>query len=196
MTWRIFLLRSSGSGSESKRKPEEEFKGLLEEKGPEVLGGILDILVKALNSYPDLEVPSLFRMTDFTKWGCAITEAMGLDRGLFIEAYRENIEKQSLEAIKASPVAGVLIEFMELRTTGNWSGTATQLWSELQEMAEAMKVSTRQKAWPKNSAALTHSSYGMASRILSVSVSGRRRLFPLSSVTIASFSAPCSGCVW
>ena len=39
---------------------------------------------------------------------------------------------------------------MELRTRGSWSGTASQLYSALGEMAAELKISTRQKAWPKN----------------------------------------------
>jgi len=133
------------------RKTEKELRVSLEEARPEILGAILDILSKAMAIYPDVEAPSLFRMADFTKWGLAITEAMGEDPEHFIEAYRENIAKQGMEAIRASVVADVLIRFMEVTTTGSWSGTASQLWGALNEMAGAMKISTRQKAWPKNS---------------------------------------------
>lgn len=132
------------------RKTEKELRASLEELRPEILGAILDILVKAMTLYPGVEVPGLFRMADFTKWGIAITEAMGEDPEHFIEAYRENIAKQGLEAIRASVVADVLIPYMGTQLDKSWSGTASQLWSALNEMAEAMKISTRQKAWPKN----------------------------------------------
>lgn len=139
----------------SKRKTEEELKAMLEKRAGAILGGILDVLVKAMRIYPTVEFDGLFRMADFTKWGYAITEAMDLDPQLFIEAYRENIDKQRIEAVRASPIADVLIKFMELKTRGTWIGTASQLWTQLQEMATEMKVSTRQKAWPKKPHALS-----------------------------------------
>jgi len=136
--------------SEDRRKTEAELRARLEELRPEILGAVLDVLVKAMALYPSVEVPGLFRMADFTKWGIAITEAMGEDPERFIEAYRENIAKQGLAAIQASVVAEVLIRHMETQAERSWSGTASQLWSALNEMAEAMKISTRQKAWPRN----------------------------------------------
>jgi len=134
---------------ERKRKTESELYAMLEEKAPGILGGILDTLVKALRIYPTIKLPGLFRMADYTKWGCAIAEALGVGRDEFLKAYGENIARQSIEAVRASPVADVLLRFMETRTSGTWSGTASQLYSELVEVAAEMKVSTRQKAWPK-----------------------------------------------
>jgi len=135
---------------DEKRRTEKELDALLGRRTPEILGGILDVLVKALNLYPKVEIDKLFRMADFTRWGYAIAKAMGRDPEEFVEAYRKNIEMQSLEAIRASPLADVLVKFVELKTRGSWSGTASQLWTELEEMATGLKISTRQKAWPKN----------------------------------------------
>jgi len=42
----------------------------------EILGGILDILVKAIGTYPTLELENLPRMADFYRWGYAIADAM------------------------------------------------------------------------------------------------------------------------
>jgi len=81
-------------------------------------------------------------------WGRAITKALGLDPQHFIDAYEENIDAQNLEAVRASPISDALIKLMELNPLG-WSGTASQLYSALEEQAKNLKISTRQKAWPK-----------------------------------------------
>lgn len=144
------VLLGFGQIDESSRIEEKKLDALLEEKAGEILGGILDILVRALNIYPTLELKNLYRMADFTRWGYAITEAMGLDGETFLEAYRENVEAQSIETLKASVVAHVLLKFMEKQQGGVWKGAPTELYMYLQGQAEELGVSTRQKAWPKN----------------------------------------------
>jgi len=171
------------------RRTEEEMRIMLEESAPSILGGILDVLVKAQKIYPQVELHELFRMADYTKWGYAVTEAMGLDPEDFIKAYRDNVNLQYLEAVRASPIADVLITFMELMTDGTWEGTVSQLWTALQNMASQLKISTKQKAWPKNSKILSrrlnelspslpaigielNRGYRGKSRIISINVSG------------------------
>jgi hypothetical protein len=130
------------------RKTESELKAKLAQDQPKILGGILDVLVKALNLYPKIKLQSLYRMADFTLWGRAITEALGLDPQRFDEAYEANIEAQNLEAVRASPISDALVRLMESNPLG-WSGTMSQLYSELEAQAKELKISTRQKAWPK-----------------------------------------------
>lgn len=133
----------------SERRTDKDLAEDLERKAPVILGGILDILSKAIALYPKVELSEMFRMADYTKWGYCITEAMGLDPQTFIDAYAENVERQSLEAIKASPIAEVLIVFMAGQAEGTWTGTATQLYGFLDETAQAMNISIKQKAWAK-----------------------------------------------
>lgn len=146
---RVVLL-GFGTIDGGDRIEETKLNALMEEKAGEILGGILDILVKALNIYPTLELKSLYRMADFTRWGYAITKAMGLDGETFLVAYRENVEAQSFETIKASILAHVLLKFMETQMDGFWQGEPAELYMHLQGFAEELKVSTRQKAWPKS----------------------------------------------
>ena len=44
---------------------------------PSILGGIFDVLVKAMNIYPTVSLQSFPRMADFAQWGYAIGEALG-----------------------------------------------------------------------------------------------------------------------
>lgn len=131
------------------RIEDAELDRRLSQRAPHILGAALDILVKAMNIYPTVNLENLNRMADFTRWGYAIAEAVGYGGEAFLEAYRENIEAQSHEALKASVLAHVLLPFMEDQPAGGWSGTATELYMHLKAKADEMGISTRQKSWPK-----------------------------------------------
>lgn len=120
----------------------------LESMTAEILGGILDTVVKALNIYPTVQLEKLYRLADFTRWGCAIAEALNIDRQLFLDAYDENVKAQSEETLKASLPATVLIAFMDLYPEGVWRGAPTILYDELTNYAEELKINTRRKSWP------------------------------------------------
>ena len=59
---------------------EKEMNEYLERNAPIILGGMLDVLVKAMKYYSEMEKSIKFkhRLTDFTVWGCAVTKALGL----------------------------------------------------------------------------------------------------------------------
>lgn len=141
--------------SQTDRLTEAELDHFLEKNAPEILGGMLDILVKALQIYPSMseKVGKLERLADFTVWGCSITEAMGLDYQLFLDSYRANINNHKIDAINSSPVADCLISFFgEQQGTLSgeiWSGTASQLYTIIKEEAKKLKISTSQKAFPR-----------------------------------------------
>lgn len=142
------LLLGLDAISKEHRKTEKNLNAALKRQHPDILGAMLDVLVKAMNHYPSVKPTHLHRMADYVVWGIAITKALGIDPQRFIDAYEENIDAQNLEAVRASPISDVLIKLMKLNPSG-WSGTISQLYSELEERAKALKISTRQKAWPK-----------------------------------------------
>ena len=86
-------------------------------------------------------------MADFVKWGCAISEALGISQKRFLAAYDANVESHIEEAAHSSPVAEVILKFMDDRL--KWEGSPSELHSKLLETAKEMGISTRQKAWPK-----------------------------------------------
>jgi hypothetical protein len=130
-----------------KRKTEEQLLTEFAQCKGEILGGILDILVKALRYYPKIKQTKLYRMADFTRWGCAISVALGKTEQDFINAYESKVKAQIKEAALASPVATVLLDYMEHNQL--WDGTPSQLFAYLNEHAKNMGISTRQKTWPK-----------------------------------------------
>jgi len=86
-------------------------------------------------------------MADFCRWGYAVAEAMGIGGKTFLEAYYKNIGKANQEAINASPVAAAVVALMKDRN--QWDGRTSELWIELQQIAEAEKIDTKARSCPK-----------------------------------------------
>lgn len=146
-----FLDRSLLTGLQdipkTRRRTEKQLLTEFEGCKAEILGGFLDTLVKAIQLYPSVNPKGLFRMADFTRWGCAIAQALGSSQEDFIDAYGTKVKMQIEEAALASPVATVLIDLME--SIEKWDGTPSQLYRALLNNAKELGVSARQKAWPK-----------------------------------------------
>jgi hypothetical protein len=130
-----------------KRRTEEQLLKDFEACKPYILGGILNTLVKAIREYDFVQPKELFRMADFTKWGCAIAKALGKTEQDFLEAYATKVKLQIEEAAHSSPVATVLIDYFSNHKT--WNDTPSTLHKTLLKHAKEMGISTRQKAWPK-----------------------------------------------
>jgi hypothetical protein len=83
-------------------------------------------------------------MADFAVWVTAAESALGWETGAFMAAYTGNRQEAADTALDADPVAGAVIELMSGRE--EWAGTATELWSALNELADEGVRHT--KAWP------------------------------------------------
>jgi hypothetical protein len=145
---------------ESKQlKPEDLWKQFNELR-PQLLGYILDILVKVLQwknnrNRPELVLDRLPRMAEFAEYGEIISRCMGNPSNLFINAYRKNIQLQSREVIDSSSIAPTIIQFMTRRNDEDWIGNATSLLSELAYDADTLKIDTKSKYWPKSANSLS-----------------------------------------
>lgn len=113
----------------------------------EILGGFLDTLVEAIKLYPSVQPKELFRMADFTRWGCAIAKALGYSEKDFVNAYARKVRAQIEEAALSSPLATVLMDFMD--SEKKWQGTPSALYKILVEHAKKIGISKQQKAWPR-----------------------------------------------
>lgn len=139
--------------SKDKRREEQEFWKEFENKKPYLLGAIFDAVAKALKLYPTIQLTSRPRMADFTRWGCAIAQALGYTQEAFLAAYNQNISNQNDEAIEASPVGISIIAFMDDRTI--WEGTASELLTALDKLTNNLKIDTRSRNWPKSASTLS-----------------------------------------
>jgi hypothetical protein len=139
---------------EDKQLKPEDLWEQFEELRPQLLGYIFDILAKVLNwkndvNGPQLNLNKLPRMPEFAEYGEMISRCMGNPGKLFINAYRKNIRLQSQEVLDSSPVAIAIVQFMTRRNDEDWIGNSTYLLSELEYDAEALKINTKSKSWPK-----------------------------------------------
>jgi hypothetical protein len=139
--------------SRTERREEREFWQRFDQAHPYILGGVLDTLSAAMRVYPTLQVPSLERMADFTRWGAAIAEALGYGAGEFLRAYRSNIGVQTLEAVQGHIVGATVLSLMEGHD--EWSGTPTELLTALEDAGEDAHLFRRRsngkvdaKGWP------------------------------------------------
>jgi hypothetical protein len=132
----------------NERLAEKEVFQAFQQELPAILGGFLDTLAEALALEPEIRLPWKPRMADFAVWGAAIALALGFTEAQFLQAYQENLGQQNRAALEGSLVATTLLEFMRDRDT--WEGQPAQLLAALEPIAEALKISTKSRDWPKN----------------------------------------------
>jgi hypothetical protein len=145
------------------KKIKKEFQDMR----PQILGYILDVLVKVMawieqNGMIDLS--KLPRMADWSGYCEIIARCMGENDGKFIDAYKNNSKIQIDEVMNTSLVAsciGRLVETDKFNALGidgkplGFEGTASHLKKELEEMATELRIDTKDKDFPKKPNALT-----------------------------------------
>jgi len=140
--------------SENDRQQETDLYKEFEELSPIILGGIFDILSKAMGIYKTVKLNKLPRMADFTVWGSAIAQAMGYKQEDFIEAYYINIKNRNDEILSENFVALYVIELMSDKK--EWKGTSSELLGELKTLAINSGVNIdKERSFPKASNSLS-----------------------------------------
>ncbi|MFZ3011860.1 MAG: bifunctional DNA primase/polymerase [Minisyncoccia bacterium] len=134
------------------RKTEKELYQNFAKDLPSILGGIFDVLVKAIQIQPTIKLDSHHRMADWSLWGCAITEALGYSKDEFLKAYQNNITRQSEMLLNENIVAITLFSFVEEKK--EWEGTATELLQELYKRTPLDYFEKQEKYWPRSAASL------------------------------------------
>ena len=131
----------------NERKEEKVLREEFEKDKPIILGAIFETLSKAMSIYDQVELNNLGRMADFTRWGYAIAEVLGIGGDKFLEAYLNNQNNANIEALESHPVGFAMYKFMEDKTV--WSGSPTKLLSELEIVAGFEKIDTTNINWAK-----------------------------------------------
>jgi hypothetical protein len=136
------------------RRAEQEFWAELEGALPYILGAIFDALATAMARYDDIELDALQRMADFTRWGAAAADALGLGADRFFRAYAENLAVQTREAVEGDLVASAVVALMT--DCDEWSGTPTALLLALEDAGERDRLFRRNangkvdaRGWPR-----------------------------------------------
>lgn len=113
---------------------------------PYILGGIFDILSKAMSIYPTVKLDSLPRMADFARWGYAVGEALGNLGDEFLEEYKSNQGKRNIEILNTDIVATLVVAFMKDKS--EWSGLISELYTKLSEIAPQYGINHKGKEFP------------------------------------------------
>jgi hypothetical protein len=142
------LLLSLERIPENRRMGEVEFWERFEEARPRLLGAMFDAASKANRILPSVNLSHLPRMADFTRWGVAVSLALGYSKAEFLKAYRNAIAAQHDEALAASMVAQAVLALMASRDM--WRGTPSELLAALNKEAEQLQIDTHSRTWPKD----------------------------------------------
>ncbi len=138
---------------EHKRRPEAEFWADFEKARPAILGALLDALCMALWNIDKVRLDRLPRMADFAKWVVAAEPSLPWKPGAFLTAYAGNRESAHETALDASPVAGAFRTWFDRRQSVEWTGTASDLLTELGEVVG--EVARNRQDWPKSGRGLS-----------------------------------------
>jgi hypothetical protein len=137
------------------RRTDQELEASFNKVLPEILGGFLDVIVKALKVRETVKVPKLFRLADFTQWGCALAVALGETVEDFIEAMEENLAYQNMADIENNVVADAFLSYCIeklslLNPTENkpLAAPPEKVFENVTSQAESMKIATKSKRWP------------------------------------------------
>jgi len=140
----------------SKHIAEAELNKAFAEIQGEILGGLFDVVVKALQLRDSVLVPETdFRLADFFKWGYLLSEALGFGGGEFVVAMAENLKSQHDADQENNVVVDVFLkvigEDLEVSFASEdkpWRIASKCLYDRATEKAAGMGVNTSRK-WPK-----------------------------------------------
>lgn len=128
------------------RKQKRDLERHFAAAAPGILGALLTAVSHGLRNEARVSPPDLPRMADFAAWVLACENALRLEPGHFIRAYRENRSGANEMALDVSPLPALLWKL------GAWEGTASELQAELD--ARASEGVKRLRAYPKSAKAL------------------------------------------
>lgn len=154
--------------SEEKRRELSEIMRDFENDLPSILGGVFDVLSRAMKIYPDVKLDKMPRMADFAHWGYAIGEALGNFGQVFLDEYTINYNRQNIEAINSDIVAVLMVNFMKNRVT--WTGRVSDLWNEFSILAPNLGFNSKMKAFPSQPNTLSRRLNSLQSNLKSVGI--------------------------
>jgi len=134
---------------EDKRREERVVLAEFEKLRPLLLGAIFDCLSYCLKTSPGLNLKTLPRMADHFRYSAAAAQFLGYTIDDLYSASKTNIRNQNEEALDASVVAQVILEFMTNKE--DWRGTSTEFFKETKDVAETLKL---EKSFPSNASVL------------------------------------------
>lgn len=114
------------------RRPEQDLWHAFNLAQPKILGGIFDIIVKAMAIYPTVKIDKLPRLADFAKWGYAIAEGLGKSGDKFLEDFSNNVKHQNESVAEKNVLCQSIIGLMEDKS--NHLNTVSEVHKELKKI--------------------------------------------------------------
>lgn len=139
------IIIELASIDEATRKTDSELDKALKKHLPVIFRGLLDLMVDVLRTLPNVSLAKIPRMADFALLGIATEQALKLQKGTFINRYRQNRAAAKEGVIESSPVILALIDFIEQHPDHFWRGRP----SDLLEQLTALKTPSQHTTWPK-----------------------------------------------
>jgi len=128
-------------------RDEALFWDEFEQALPSILGAVLDGVCSALATEIEVHLDSPPRMADFATWAVAGAKAFGWTPDAFLAAYTDSRAAATGVTLEASPLAAPLLRLMDTRE--NWSGTATELLTLLEQLRDQGNGARPDRNWPK-----------------------------------------------
>lgn len=116
-------------------RPEEELDRKFALAMPQILGALLDVLVRALKLVGGMSGGANFRMADFARYGRAVTVAMNRKAEEFDAAYTNAQNSQAKELVEQDPVAIAVVKLLTEKALP-WTVRADDLYPELNAIAK------------------------------------------------------------
>lgn len=136
---------------------ERELNNLYAEAHARMLGGLLDVVVVALQNLPTVVLTEKTRMIDLLEWTEAAAPALGWERGEFTQRYLESRREHMNEIIGGSMVAEAVVAFVALSIIKagetKWEGTYKDFDAKL---IGALGSKYNEKKWPPDSTRLSN----------------------------------------
>jgi hypothetical protein len=148
------------------REAEKDFWARFDEAWPRIMGALLDLLAKVLARRSEVDLQGAPRMADFARVGVAVEQALGWPAGAFLDAFGESQGSALTATLDSDPVSSVVQSYLD--TSGDFSGSATELLAELS--AHADEKIARQRNWPANAAQLAKRLKALAPALRKVGV--------------------------
>lgn len=125
------------------RKTEEFINTWFDELRPHLLGQVFEAVSKAMALHETVKVV-MSRMSDFTRWGESISQALGFEPNVFMNNYLAMITEKDDEAITDSAEGRALLSLISERdeTPVIFNGTTAELFLTLTRLAIAEGVKT------------------------------------------------------
>lgn len=110
-------------------RPEASLWGQFQALRPGILATLATAVATALGHIREIDLGNVARFPDCAAWAAAAAPALALDRSAIVDAFADS---SSMWA-GSDPLHEAILEF--LRDHGAWTGSATELLSQLREIA-------------------------------------------------------------